>query len=87
MELYYDMDREERRYEPDFVVETEDQIFMVEVKARNEIFSRDVQEKTKAAQTYCLAATEWNAAHEGKPWTYVLIPHDEVRLNPVFCIW
>lgn len=83
-ELYYDLDGEERRYEPDFVVETEDQIFMVEVKARNEIFSRDVQEKTKAAQTYCLAATEWNAAHEGKPWTYVLIPHDEVRLNSGF---
>lgn len=72
------------RYEPDFIVETADGIFMVETKARNELNSKDVIEKAKAAKEYCKAVSEWNAKNEGKPWTYVLISHDEVRLNSSF---
>lgn len=72
------------RYEPDFIVETADQIFMVETKASNELKDPAVIEKAKAAQAYCQAASKWNADHEGKPWSYVLISHDEVRINSSF---
>jgi len=72
------------RYEPDFIVETADQIFMVEIKARKELFAKDVIEKAKAAQVYCRAASEWNADNGGKPWEYALISHDEVRINSSF---
>ena len=72
------------RYEPDFIVETDNDIFMIETKANNELKSKDVIEKAKAAREYCKAVSEWNAENEGKPWTYVLISHDEVRLNSSF---
>lgn len=72
------------RYEPDFVVETAAQIFLVETKASNRIHDNDVKEKATAAQVYCQAVSEWNAEHSGKPWTYALVAHDEIRLNSSF---
>ncbi len=72
------------RYEPDFIVETEQGIFMVETKASNEINSPQVLEKAHAALVYCRAASDWNRLHDGKPWDYALIPHDDVRLNSSF---
>ena len=73
-----------RRYEPDFVVETSDNIYMVETKAANEMESQIVKEKAEAAVKYCIEATKWNSENGGKPWRYVLIPHDEVRINSTF---
>ena len=72
------------KYEPDFIVETCDKIYMVETKASNEIASTAVKEKATAAVVYCRAVSEWNAANGGKPWVYALVSHDEVRLNSSF---
>lgn len=72
------------RYEPDFVVETADCIYMIETKASNEINSSEVKEKARAAVVYCNAVTDWNSVNGGKPWRYALISHDEVRLNSSF---
>ncbi|MCD8198395.1 MAG: hypothetical protein LUE24_14745 [Lachnospiraceae bacterium] len=72
------------KYEPDFIVETDTDIFMVETKASNEMRNKEVLEKYAAAVVYCKAVSEWNAENEGKPWTYALISHDEVRLNSSF---
>ena len=71
-------------YEPDFVVETENEIFMVETKAQKDLKDADVLEKAKAATVYCEAASTWNADHAGKPWHYALVSHDEVRINSGF---
>ncbi|RCX15458.1 type III restriction enzyme [Anaerobacterium chartisolvens] len=78
------------RYEPDFIVETADTIYMAETKAANEVQNAlqnkngDVWVKSIAAQEYCRAVTEWNAKNGGKPWEYALISHDEVRLQSSF---
>jgi len=78
------------RYEPDFIVETADTIYMAETKAYDEVQkslqnkSGDVWEKAVAGQEYCRAATEWNSENGGKPWEYVLIAHNEVRLQSSF---
>lgn len=72
------------RYEPDFIVETAERIFMVETKASRDLRDKDVMEKAKAAQVYCQAASDWNAGHEGKPWVYALISHEDVRVNSSF---
>ena len=69
------------KYEPDFIVETKDKIYMVETKASNEMESATVKEKAAAAVVYCDAVSAWNAENGGKPWEYALISHDEVRLN------
>ncbi|CAA2155759.1 hypothetical protein MBRA_01390 [Methylobacterium brachiatum] len=64
-------------YEPDFVVETTGEKLIVEVKARNELTDPIVQEKARAALTWVGYA---NAAPvgDGKPWRYVLLPHDDI---------
>lgn len=73
-----------RRYEPDFVVETKDTIYMIETKAQKDLTDSTVQEKAKAATVYCKAVTEWNSKHNGKPWKYVLISHNEISINSSF---
>jgi type III restriction enzyme len=72
------------RYEPDFVAETAETIYMVETKAANEINSDAVREKAVAAMEYCRAATEWNTENGGKPWEYIILAHDDVHLQSSF---
>jgi len=77
--IYYG--RPSRQYTPDFIVETPDFIAMVETKSRDNMEDADVQAKAQAALTYCRNATEYNLQTSGKPWKYVLIPHDQVKVN------
>lgn len=77
-------DHQSRLYEPDFVVETNDQIYLVEIKAKNELTDPDVLDKAKAAKEYCRLASEYAKGNKKKPWTYLLIPHDEVTSSRGF---
>ena len=40
-----------------------------------------VQAKAKAAAVWCKHASEHELKHGGKPWTYLLIPHDVILDN------
>lgn len=71
-------------YEPDFVVETADAIYLVETKKESDISTEEVQQKAKAALKYCQNATEYTIKNGGKPWKYVLLPHDCVKSNMSF---
>ncbi len=73
-----------RQYRPDFVVETDAGLFLVEVKAANEIASDEVQDKARAGVRYCQYATEFTAQHGGKRWRYLLIPHDAIATTSSF---
>jgi len=73
-----------RQYHPDFVAETESTIYMIETKKEGDMDTADVQEKTEAALLYCKNAAEFTAQHGGKPWKYVLIPHNAVMVNMSF---
>lgn len=64
-----------KKYEPDFIVETADTIYMCETKAEKYINEADVLAKAEAAREFCRRATEFTANNGGKPWYYVLIPH------------
>ena len=68
-------------YEPDFVVETQTEKLIVEVKARKEMQSEDVKAKARAALKWIGYANAHAEEVEGKPWRYILIPHDEIREN------
>ncbi|MDD2707884.1 MAG: DEAD/DEAH box helicase family protein [Verrucomicrobiae bacterium] len=68
-------------YEPDFVVETRAAKFLCEPKAATEMTAADVLAKAKAAAEWCKHATEHEKKHGGKPWTYLLIPHDAIQEN------
>ncbi|KAB2952160.1 type III restriction endonuclease subunit R [Heliorestis acidaminivorans] len=80
--IYWDYNS--REYLPDFVVETTDAIYIIETKKRNDVDTREVRSKAKAALEYCKYATEFTVKNEGKPWKYVLIPHDVVKVNMTF---
>jgi type III restriction enzyme len=71
-------------YEPDFVVETADCIYLIETKRADEIPSNEVQAKAQAALKYCNYATEYTAEFGGKQWKYALIPHDQVSKTNSF---
>ena len=53
-------DNNSKRYEPDFVVETADAIYMIEPKSKDRMRDSDVIQKADAAKTYCQYATEYN---------------------------
>jgi len=72
------------KYEPDFIVETADCIYMCEPKASRNLEDADVLEKKQAAEEYCRAASEFSAENGGKPWRYLLISHDDIRPNSSF---
>lgn len=62
-------------YEPDFVVETDKAKFICEPKRATEIKDDEVLAKARAAALWCKNATEHGG---GKPWKYLLIPHDAI---------
>lgn len=70
-----------KRYEPDFIVETEEAIYMCETKAEKDVMDEDVQKKAEAARAYCSVVSEYNAGRGGKQWKYVIIPHTAVKRN------
>ena len=77
-QIFYSKDR---KYEPDFVVETRTGLFLCEPKRANEIASAEVLAKKEAAQEWCRHAGQHSVEHGGKPWEYLLIPHDAITAN------
>jgi type III restriction enzyme len=76
--IYYKLGSEQPEYIPDFVAETDSMIFMVETKARGDIDTQEVQAKAAAAAKWCRHASAHAATVGGKPWRYVLVPHDDI---------
>lgn len=70
-----------QNYEPDFVVETQDAFLLIEPKKAMDVASVEVQAKARAAVRWCKYANEHAIEHSGKPWRYVLIPHDNIDLS------
>jgi type III restriction enzyme len=68
-------------YEPDFVVETKNQMFLVEVKRRCDLEDPIVVKKAEAAVLWCSLATKHAKQNQGKVWNYLLIPHDTVDIT------
>ena len=77
--IFYGADHLE--YQPDFVAETEDTKYMLEPKASNQLNDPIVLAKKDSAVKWCANASDHAATYGGKPWRYVLIPHDEIAEN------
>lgn len=73
-----------RHYVPDFVVETEDTFFIVEVKGEDKINDADVIAKGKKAVMFCEVASNWSKANNRKEWKYVFIPSKEILSSSSF---
>jgi type III restriction enzyme len=73
--------RHDQSYEPDFAVETTTAKFLCEPKRANEMTDPDVLAKARAAVTWCQHATDHELSCGGKPWSYLLIPHDAITAS------
>ncbi|MEW6290451.1 MAG: DEAD/DEAH box helicase family protein [Thermodesulfobacteriota bacterium] len=80
-QIYYRQGADHREYQPDFVAETDAALYMLEPKARNQLTDPIVRAKKEAAVKWCANASGYAQGHGGKPWRYVLIPHDEIAAN------
>ena len=54
---------------------------MMEPKARNEMTGDEVLAKKDAALKWCKRASDHATTYGGKPWQYLLIPHDAITEN------
>jgi type III restriction enzyme len=80
-QIYYRWNGDLPEYQPDFVAEMVDCIYMLEVKARRNMDDAEVQAKKETAVQWCRHATHHAVSSDGKPWQYVLIPHDAIAEN------
>ncbi|MDO8704774.1 MAG: DEAD/DEAH box helicase family protein [Sulfuricaulis sp.] len=77
-QIYYHHDQS---YEPDFVVETKTAKYLCEPKRATEVDDPEVLAKARAAVEWCKHATEHERVNGGKPWSYLLIPHDAITAS------
>jgi type III restriction enzyme len=68
-------------HEPDFVIETGDKLLICEVKSDSEMAEPVVQAKANAATKWCKAASQHATKNGGKPWSYLLIPDNQILAN------
>ena len=80
-QIYYRSGADHLEYQPDFVAETAERLLLLEPKQRKELHDPAVIAKRDAALQWCEHASAHAAGHGGKPWRYVLIPHDEILEN------
>lgn len=80
-QIFYKQGANLFEYQPDFVAETKNAIYMLEPKASNQMEDEIVLAKKEAALKWCKNASDYAAAHGGKPWRYVLIPHTAIAVN------
>ena len=73
-----------RTYEPDFVVETEEIIYLVEVKGEDKLNDPDVIAKKERGVQYCAVASRWGKANGYKEWRYLFIPAGQIKANSSF---
>ncbi|MBZ0071949.1 MAG: DEAD/DEAH box helicase family protein [Gammaproteobacteria bacterium] len=80
-QIYYKSGADHLEYQPDFVAETADTIYMLEPKMRKELDDPIVIAKKEVAIKWCVNASDHASTYGGKPWRYLLIPHDEIAEN------
>ena len=73
-------------YNPDFVVETDEYKYLVEIKSSDEINDTEVLEKARSAKLWCEAVNqkldEW--VIEWKKRKYVIMQHDRITIDKTF---
>jgi type III restriction enzyme len=80
-QIYYRWQGEHPEYQPDFVAETDDLVYMLEPKMSTQMTDPQVLAKKEVAVQWCQQASGYMQQHGGKPWRYLLIPHDAIAEN------
>ncbi len=80
-QIFYKNGADVAEYQPDFVAEAKNAIYMIEPKMKSQLESAEVLAKKDAAVLWCARASEHATAHGAKPWKYALVPHDAIAEN------
>lgn len=81
---YLQADHSSHSYLPDFVVETDDCIYLVEIKDHSKLEDPNVLAKKERGIKYCSVVTAWAKTHQRKPWKYMFIPDNRVGITATF---
>lgn len=73
-----------KRYEPDFVVETNNYVYLIEVKADNLLDDQDVTSKKERAISYCKLVSQWANGKNMKEWKHLFIPASKITESSTF---
>ncbi|MCI8761102.1 MAG: type III restriction endonuclease subunit R, partial [Clostridia bacterium] len=73
-----------RNYEPDFVIETEKIIYLVEVKRDDMLNDADVLAKKQKSIEYCELVSKWAEETKNKKWIHVFIPSSKISSKSTF---
>lgn len=69
-------------YEPDFVVELENEIILVEIKPESEIKDLNVLAKKQTAEKYCELVNQNISKYSiTKPWRYVIVLTERIKIT------
>jgi type III restriction enzyme len=84
--IYYRSGASQPEYIPDFVAQLPDMVLLIETKKAQEVAAAqesetDVKAKAEQATLWCKHASEYAKTVGGKPWKYLLVPHDAVAAN------
>ncbi len=71
-------------HEPDFVAETANGIYIVEIKAYNRTDDDEVELKSAAARRYCGHVNALLQGSTQKKWQYILLVDREIARNRDF---
>ncbi len=77
-QIFYRHEHQDHSYEPDFAIETNSEKLLCEPKRSTEMDDEVVLAKARAAIEWCQHATEHAKVNGGKPWSYVMMPHDAI---------
>jgi type III restriction enzyme len=80
-QIFYKRGADHSEYQPDFVAETAECIYMLEPKDAKQLSDDEVVAKKNSAITWCQQASDHANEYGGKPWRYVLIPHSAIADN------
>jgi type III restriction enzyme len=80
-QLFYKFGGRDMEYQPDFVAETANAVYMLEPKRASDMNDAEVLAKRDAAVLWCQRASDHAARCGEKPWSYALIPHDAILTN------
>ncbi len=73
-----------KNYEPDFVIETKDTIYLVEVKGDDKLNDLDVLAKKQKSIEYCKLVSKWAKETGNKKWVHVFIPASKISSKSTF---
>lgn len=79
--IYYRAGVNQPEYLPDFAATTADLNLIIETKAAKDMEIPEVKAKANAAVVWCKNASTYSTQNGGKPWKYLLVPHDAVASN------